>query len=473
MFDFGLRYRLESNPAKYVVACAKYAKETMSTSTPVEDQERCLETAREPAPPQNRKTPLINWYRSPIEPKLLKSLHKRSDWRGFLQTGGYLGLITLTASAVLYSGGHWPVAVTVALLFLHGTFYAFMINGIHELGHGTVFKTKALNAFFDRFLSFLGWQNFEMFEASHVRHHRYTLHQPDDLEVVLPTKHLMIHFFKWTFVNPKGAVDHIRGVIKKARGEFGGEWELVLFPEGSPERARPVNWARTMLAGHAVIIAVSIYFKLWLLPLVITFAPFYGSWLQSLCNNTQHAGLQDDVPDFRLCCRTVLLNPFVQFLYWHMNYHIEHHMYAAVPCYNLGRLHKAIEHECLSLLAQELADGFGQPDAGGLFPRFAELLPELLREIAGLLQFSLGHFDRLCELLQVLGKVGILDRMGTQQGIGVVLHLLCVRDGAFGFQASRRSTAWVSCLICCWARAIFCASKSRRRRTSSTASSAS
>ena len=33
------------------------------------------------------------------------------------------------------------------------------------------------------------------------------------------------------------------------------------------------------------------------------------------------------------------------FLYWHMNFHIEHHMYAAVPCYHLGRLHRAIRHE--------------------------------------------------------------------------------------------------------------------------------
>ncbi len=26
-----------------------------------------------------------------------------------------------------------------------------------------------------------------------------------------------------------------------------------------------------------------------------------------------------------------------------MEYHIEHHMYAAVPCYNLPKLHKAIK----------------------------------------------------------------------------------------------------------------------------------
>ena len=70
-----------------------------------------------------------------------------------------------------------------------------------------------------------------------------------------------------------------------------------------------------------------------------------GAWLQFLCNATQHVGLQDDVPDFRLCCRTFYLNPFLQFIYWHMNYHTEHHMYAAVPCYKLGKLHHIIEDE--------------------------------------------------------------------------------------------------------------------------------
>ena len=55
--------------------------------------------------------------------------------------------------------------------------------------------------------------------------------------------------------------------------------------------------------------------------------------------------LEDNVPDFRLCTRTIILNPFLTFLYWHMNYHIEHHMYASVPCYNLGKLHKLIKPE--------------------------------------------------------------------------------------------------------------------------------
>ena len=71
----------------------------------------------------------------------------------------------------------------------------------------------------------------------------------------------------------------------------------------------------------------------------------YGGLLFSLCNNTQHAGLRDNVADFRLCCRTMYLNRVLAFLYWNMNYHTEHHMYAAVPCYRLPRLHAMIRHD--------------------------------------------------------------------------------------------------------------------------------
>lgn len=41
-------------------------------------------------------------------------------------------------------------------------------------------------------------------------------------------------------------------------------------------------------------------------------------------------------------CHTVKVNPLIGYLYWHMNYHTEHHMYAAVPSFNLARFHRAI-----------------------------------------------------------------------------------------------------------------------------------
>ena len=296
--------------------------------------------------PNEPETLPIHWYRTPLPPEVLRELHELSDLRGALQTLGYLGVLAATGSTALYAASHWPVPATVLIVFLHGMVAAFLINGVHELGHGTVFKTRALNAFFDRVLSFFGWLNFEMFEASHARHHRYTLHPPGDLEVVLPIRIMVKNFFQHAFLNPVGAWQTIRDTIRIARNQLKEGWETKLFPPtDSVKRRRPVRWARLLLIGHGLVIAISIYYKLWLVPLLITFAPFYGGWLFFLCNNTQHVGLQDNVPDFRRSCRTFTLNPVVRFLYWQMNYHTEHHMYAAVPCYKLGKLHRLIQHD--------------------------------------------------------------------------------------------------------------------------------
>ena len=45
----------------------------------------------------------------------------------------------------------------------------------------------------------------------------------------------------------------------------------------------------------------------------------------------------------------------MSFLYWNMNYHIDHHMYAGVPFYNLPKLHEAIARD----LPESLPSFFG------------------------------------------------------------------------------------------------------------------
>lgn len=288
----------------------------------------------------------ITWYRCQLDPKDFKSLHEKSDLLGGLQTFGYLGVLLTSGLTTFYSAYHWPLGVTLLLLIIHGGFMSFNINAVHELGHNTVFKTKALNLFFEKFFSFFGWINCEMFDLSHTRHHRYTLHQPDDLEVVLPMKLILRQLLITGIFNPGGIRWQISNTWRAARGKFQGDWENKIAPEGSPERARVVRWARVMLIGHGLIIAVSIFFHLWILPFLTTFSSgIFGSAPQNLVNSTQHIGLQDSIADFRLCCRTLTLSPFFQFMYWHMNYHIEHHMFAAIPCYRLGRLHRLIKHD--------------------------------------------------------------------------------------------------------------------------------
>jgi fatty acid desaturase len=289
---------------------------------------------------------VVHWYRTPLDREVIKELHERSDLLGALQTLGYLATIALTGSAAYYSASHWPWWVTGLLLWLHGTVFAFQINAVHELGHNTVFKTQFLNDLFVRLFAFLGWINCDAFNASHTRHHRYTLHPPDDQEVVLPQKYALKFFLTRGFIDLPGFWQMLVEKYKRITGIYDSPWYQLIFPPDKPELRRPVcRWTWTMALGHLAIIAISIYFQLWMLPVVTTFAAFYGGLLFLLTNTTQHVGLQDNVPDFRLCCRTIYLNPFLRFLYWHMNFHTEHHMYAAVPCYKLGKLHRLIKHE--------------------------------------------------------------------------------------------------------------------------------
>ena len=288
----------------------------------------------------------ITWYRSRLDREVLRSLNQRSDWKGMLQTLGHLGLLTLTGTGAFYAAGRLPLPVLLLILFLHGTVHAFLLNGFHELCHNSVFRTKFLNTFFLRIFSFLGPFNYVRFWASHSDHHKYTLHPPDDYEVMLPVKLTFSGFLKSAIVNPWGFYARWKLIVRLSFGKLEGPEATVMFPESDMEKRRELfNWARIQLVGHALIVGVSLYFGLWLVPVLITLAPAYGGWLLYLCNTTQHVGLTDNVPDFRLCCRTITLNPLVRFLYWHMNFHIEHHMYAAVPCYNLGKLHKLIKHE--------------------------------------------------------------------------------------------------------------------------------
>jgi hypothetical protein len=78
--------------------------------------------------------------------------------------------------------------------------------------------------------------------------------------------------------------------VRLSLGRLEGEWENYLFPPEKVElRRRLFNWARISLTGHLIIVVVSIYFKLWFLPVVVTLAPFYGGWLQFLYNNSTSA----------------------------------------------------------------------------------------------------------------------------------------------------------------------------------------
>lgn len=317
---------------------------------------------------QVRQDLRVEWYRCPIDHGRLRELSRRSDLQGWLQAGGHLLAFACTGTLVYLTWSlenWWAFAVA---LFAHGTVGSFL-SGVapHELGHGTVFRTKWLNKAFLYLFSLLSWWDPFDYAASHTYHHRYTQYPDGDRENLLPLeptvgKTFLLQMFTINLLTTPGRVFGKGGLlstifvtIKGALGTVGSteaparEWLEALHEDQPAEFRKSIWWSRLLLAFHGSMSVVAFFTGLWVLPLIFSVFPFIANITIYLVGMTQHCGLRDNVPDFRKSVRSVRLNPIVSFLYWRMGWHTEHHMYAGVPCYNLGKL------------AAEIADDMPEP----------------------------------------------------------------------------------------------------------------
>ena len=308
-----------------------------------------------------RKSLRVKWYRSPLAFEKQRELSQRSDLQGWLQAGGHLALFAITGTLVYLFWAQQMWLGFILALFIHGTSASFF-EGIapHELGHGTLFRTKSLNKFFLYLFSLLGWWNPIDYDNSHNYHHRYTLYPEGDRENLLPLDpslklSLLVQLFTINLFSPAGRTFSMGGLISTVwltiKGAFGrigstdiphNEWLQALHADKPEEHRKSIRWSRIMLLFHGAVLVVSVATGLWVLLLIISFSTFIGNWAVYFLGMTQHCGLCENVPDFRKNTRTVTLNPILEFLYWHMNWHIEHHMYVSIPCYNLRKLSEAI-----------------------------------------------------------------------------------------------------------------------------------
>lgn len=323
----------------------------------------------------------ISWYRSPIDKEILAELMQRNDLRGWLQTISHLGLF-FTTGALAYlvflnidaTNWYWSVLLLLLVLFIHGTMGPFMgLIAIHELQHRTVFNSRALNAFFEKAYAFISWSDYLWYRASHIRHHQATCQDKYDGEVQLPIKFSLRRWSFWVTLlawNPSATWQRLKLVWRHANGHIRGSWYNHVLPESNPDlRRKHRDWARTLLIGHSLLALIFILTGHWFLLVVFTFGTFYCSWLGFLCGIPQHFGLNSNVPDFRQNTRTFTCSWLPAFYYWNMQYHLEHHMFPAVPFYNLAKLRKVIEHDL-------------PPATHGLVATWRELL-ELRRKARG------------------------------------------------------------------------------------------
>lgn len=299
----------------------------------------------------------INWYRTKVDRTVMRPLMQRSDWQGLGQSLGHLGLFALTGTLaylaflqVHAATWTWSVPLLLVALFAHGTVGSFLGGtACHELSHGTPFKSPRLNAFFLHVFAFLSYWDHVWFEPSHIKHHEATVHREYDGEVVLPQRlllrdwNLWLGLFAW---NPLSTWLLYKAWFQKACGRLVSDWDRHIMPENNQaRRRRHRNWARVLLLGHAALAATFIATGHGFLIVIVTIGSHYCRWLAWLTGAPQHYGMSFNVPDHRLCCRTYTCGWLPGFLYWQMNYHIEHHMFPLVPFFNLPKLHAAVKHD--------------------------------------------------------------------------------------------------------------------------------
>ncbi len=289
----------------------------------------------------------IRFYRTPVDRAALKVLTKRRDLPGLMQSSGLLAfyLFTTFVSLYFYKTGNWVMMVVSC--YFHSLFVNFlgMEAAVHELSHKTPFRTKWLNEFFYGLFSFLTWNNPVHFRESHKRHHQVTVFEGLDREVILtPGDPGRQDYISWFLFDWKKFRMIMRANLAFVLGKDQPDvfaWN-PLFSRDDPRRERMFRWSRFQMLGHGLLIYIFIRYDLPVLIYTVSCSYFFATALSRSCEILQHKGLKPNIPDWRMTCHTMIVGPVISFFYWRMNYHVEHHMYAAVPFYNLPGLHKMI-----------------------------------------------------------------------------------------------------------------------------------
>jgi fatty acid desaturase len=279
------------------------------------------------------------WYRTDIARKDMKELMKRSDAPAIRDTVIWLGAMLVFAALAIWL---WPTWWAVLPLLAYGVLYGSASDSRwHEAGHGTAFKTMWMNNVVYHIACFMIIRNPTRWRWSHTRHHTDTIIVGLDPEIAVmrPPAAAMVAS---NFFGIMDTWEGLKAMVINAAGTIPDE-DKTFIPE--MEWSKVILVARIWTLIYAATIAASLYFSSILPLLLIGLPRLYGSWHMVLVGLTQHGALADDVLDHRMNSRTVYMNPISRFIYWNMNYHVEHHMFPMVPYHALPRLHEMIKHD--------------------------------------------------------------------------------------------------------------------------------
>lgn len=302
-----------------------------------------------------------DWYQSPVPHKAMRELLARKDGPAIRDTLLLFVILLITAIAtILLWGTYWVIAPYLVYAVFYGT---SSDSRWHECGHGTAFRTDWLNNLVYEIASFMVMRESIVWRWSHIRHHSDTIIVGRDPEIQIP-RPPNLKSLLFSLVNLEGYKTYYLSLIRHSFGNISAT-EKTYVPES--EYQKIYSNARICLALYLLIIISAVALQSWIPIFLFMLPQFFGNWLMIIHNTTQHAGLAENVLDHRLNCRTVYMNPISRFIYWNMNYHVEHHMFPLVPYHALPSLHKLVKEDC-------------PPVYPSILSAWKEIVPTLLKQ---------------------------------------------------------------------------------------------
>jgi MocE subfamily Rieske [2Fe-2S] domain protein len=302
------------------------------------------------------------WYTTPVPKAEMRKLLERRNGPALRDTALLLLILLATGYATVTLWGTWWVVLPYAI---YAVFYGTASDSRwHECGHGTAFKSDWMNTALYEIASFMVLRESVVWRWSHNRHHSDTIVVGRDPEIQVPRPPDMVGLLlSLTAANVYKI--YFPSIVRHALGRM-TPGEKTFIPE--TEFPKVYRNARIILAIYVAVTLAAVLLHSWIPVFLFILPHFFGTWVMIVQNTPQHAGLAENVLDHRLNCRTVYMNPISRFIYWNMNYHVEHHMFPLVPYHALPKLHALIKADC-------------PPPYPSIFAAWKEILPTLLRQV--------------------------------------------------------------------------------------------
>ena len=281
-----------------------------------------------------------------IDQAAAKVLLRRSNKQALIYLAKW-ALAWVLATSLVYlsatSPWQWLAIIVLGTVI---TVPAYALS--HEAAHGTVFRSRRANKLLFWFTSFIYMEEPLHRYHTHTNHHAYTWHTNIDSQMPFATP---MAFWGWLQeVSSLGLLRfHVRTMCQLVMGR-----PALIVQQVTPAKELPkmIRNARMLLLAYLLLAYAIIGLGQMWLWWYLVLPRLLGAPVMLLFTMIQHVEMQENAPSVVDSSRSFQSNWLGEFLYCNMNYHIEHHLFPAIPFYNLPECHELLSQKGVMLDAE-------------------------------------------------------------------------------------------------------------------------